>query len=71
MHKVHLTLQYASSWCGLAQGEGATREKNKWAEETLPSSEKKRKVYASQVQLRALRKGPLTSKLARASPIIN
>eukprot|EP00983_Pelagomonas_calceolata_P084005 1156274-Pelagomonas_calceolata.AAC.2 len=24
--------------------------------------------YASQVQLRALRKGPLTSKLARASP---
>eukprot|EP00983_Pelagomonas_calceolata_P124466 1161109-Pelagomonas_calceolata.AAC.1 len=31
--------------------------------------EKKRKVYASQVQLRALRKGPLTSKLARASPI--
>eukprot|EP00983_Pelagomonas_calceolata_P060978 1146613-Pelagomonas_calceolata.AAC.2 len=32
------------------------------------SKEKKRKVYASQVQLRALRKGPLTSKLARASP---
>eukprot|EP00983_Pelagomonas_calceolata_P050611 1142056-Pelagomonas_calceolata.AAC.1 len=29
---------------------------------------KKRKDYASQVQLRALRKGPLTSKLARASP---
>eukprot|EP00983_Pelagomonas_calceolata_P086323 1156735-Pelagomonas_calceolata.AAC.6 len=27
--------------------------------------EKKRKVYASQVQLRALRKGPLTSKPAR------
>eukprot|EP00983_Pelagomonas_calceolata_P087660 1157006-Pelagomonas_calceolata.AAC.2 len=26
-----------------------------------------RKDYASQVQLRALRKGPLTSKLARAS----
>eukprot|EP00983_Pelagomonas_calceolata_P025459 800418-Pelagomonas_calceolata.AAC.1 len=30
--------------------------------------EKKRKDYANQVQLRALRKGPLTSKLARASP---
>eukprot|EP00983_Pelagomonas_calceolata_P073211 1152050-Pelagomonas_calceolata.AAC.4 len=30
--------------------------------------EKIRKDYASQVQLRALRKGPLTSKLARASP---
>eukprot|EP00983_Pelagomonas_calceolata_P045792 1139875-Pelagomonas_calceolata.AAC.1 len=30
--------------------------------------EKERKVFASQVQLRALRKGPLTSKLARASP---
>eukprot|EP00983_Pelagomonas_calceolata_P134958 1162110-Pelagomonas_calceolata.AAC.2 len=30
--------------------------------------DKKRKVYASQVQLRALRKGSLTSKLARASP---
>eukprot|EP00983_Pelagomonas_calceolata_P077792 1154016-Pelagomonas_calceolata.AAC.2 len=29
--------------------------------------EKKRKVYASQVQLRALRKGSLTSKLARGS----
>eukprot|EP00983_Pelagomonas_calceolata_P116729 1160341-Pelagomonas_calceolata.AAC.8 len=28
---------------------------------------KKRNEYASQVQLRALRKGPLTSKLARAS----
>eukprot|EP00983_Pelagomonas_calceolata_P038123 1136681-Pelagomonas_calceolata.AAC.11 len=28
----------------------------------------KRKDYASQVQMRALRKGPLTSKLARASP---
>eukprot|EP00983_Pelagomonas_calceolata_P085930 1156657-Pelagomonas_calceolata.AAC.6 len=28
----------------------------------------KRKDYASQVQLRALRKGPPTSKLARASP---
>eukprot|EP00983_Pelagomonas_calceolata_P007234 235564-Pelagomonas_calceolata.AAC.1 len=30
--------------------------------------ERKRKDYASQVQLHALRKGPLTSKLARASP---
>eukprot|EP00983_Pelagomonas_calceolata_P040945 1137829-Pelagomonas_calceolata.AAC.2 len=30
----------------------------------------KRKDYASQVKLRALRKGPLTSKLARASPSI-
>eukprot|EP00983_Pelagomonas_calceolata_P069449 1150364-Pelagomonas_calceolata.AAC.3 len=30
--------------------------------------EKKRKDYASQVQLHALRKGTLTSKLARASP---
>eukprot|EP00983_Pelagomonas_calceolata_P055017 1143941-Pelagomonas_calceolata.AAC.3 len=28
-----------------------------------------RKVHISQVQLRALRKGSLTSKLARASPI--
>eukprot|EP00983_Pelagomonas_calceolata_P031397 984850-Pelagomonas_calceolata.AAC.1 len=33
-----------------------------------PSKEKKRKVYASQVQLLALRKGPLTNKLARALP---
>eukprot|EP00983_Pelagomonas_calceolata_P124088 1161071-Pelagomonas_calceolata.AAC.11 len=32
------------------------------------SKEKKRKDYAGQVWLRALRKGPLTSKLARASP---
>eukprot|EP00983_Pelagomonas_calceolata_P131485 1161781-Pelagomonas_calceolata.AAC.2 len=31
-------------------------------------NQKKRKDYASQVQLLALRKGPLTSKLARASP---
>eukprot|EP00983_Pelagomonas_calceolata_P120299 1160691-Pelagomonas_calceolata.AAC.6 len=34
----------------------------------VPKGRRKRKVYASQVQLRALRKGPLTSKLARASP---
>eukprot|EP00983_Pelagomonas_calceolata_P126495 1161310-Pelagomonas_calceolata.AAC.1 len=33
----------------------------------LAGKEKKRKVYASQ-RLRALRKGPLTSRLARASP---
>eukprot|EP00983_Pelagomonas_calceolata_P120042 1160665-Pelagomonas_calceolata.AAC.1 len=37
-------------------------------EHSTNRKEKKRKVYASQVQLRALRKGPLTSKLARASP---
>eukprot|EP00983_Pelagomonas_calceolata_P078780 1154370-Pelagomonas_calceolata.AAC.1 len=37
---------------------------------TIPSlpKKRKRKVYASQVQLRTLRKGPQTSKLARASP---
>eukprot|EP00983_Pelagomonas_calceolata_P084599 1156389-Pelagomonas_calceolata.AAC.1 len=34
----------------------------------MDSKEKKRKDYASQVQLRALRKGPLTSKLARVAP---
>eukprot|EP00983_Pelagomonas_calceolata_P007874 257505-Pelagomonas_calceolata.AAC.1 len=34
---------------------------------TCEKKRKKRKDYASQVWLRALRKGPLTSKLARAS----
>eukprot|EP00967_Tisochrysis_lutea_P035673 scaffold42815_cov13-Tisochrysis_lutea.AAC.1 len=33
-----------------------------------PGKKKKRKDYANQVQLRALRKGLLTSKLARALP---
>eukprot|EP00983_Pelagomonas_calceolata_P048797 1141214-Pelagomonas_calceolata.AAC.1 len=41
----------------VVQGKGCQKRK-----------EKKRKDYASQVQLRALRKGPLISKLARASP---
>eukprot|EP00983_Pelagomonas_calceolata_P127900 1161459-Pelagomonas_calceolata.AAC.1 len=37
-------------------------------EASFVAVEKKRKDYASHDQLRALRKGPLTSKLARASP---
>eukprot|EP00983_Pelagomonas_calceolata_P008438 276032-Pelagomonas_calceolata.AAC.1 len=37
----------------------------------MPYYPKIKKDYTSQVQLRALRKGPLTSNLARASPIMN
>eukprot|EP00983_Pelagomonas_calceolata_P015700 498476-Pelagomonas_calceolata.AAC.4 len=35
---------------------------------SVEGKEKKRKAYTSEVQLRALRKGSLPSKLARASP---
>eukprot|EP00983_Pelagomonas_calceolata_P114604 1160111-Pelagomonas_calceolata.AAC.16 len=44
------------------------RQTGKLFASTYPGQKKRKKDYTSQVQLRALRKGPLTSKLARASP---